>query len=317
MPAAIVHKKAERKSGNTYEYTAQLFDQGLTPPEIAKHRELALTTIYQHLARLIAAGRVPVEEVVPADVREQVEKAIQQVGSADFLFPIKTKLTEEIDYNVIRCVAEGWKRKQAQANVSPAAADGDDQVVESFLTQSHPRRLPGPWYAGWAVDFYSRYAGSDWNRSAFGDLAYRLKYQGDLTVIPGLVEHAVALTVEHPELAQVDDILPVPPSTPRTVDPVSAFCTALAERLGLTVSQVLVKAHATAPQKEMHTLAQKRANVAGAFLLHSAVKGQRFLLIDDFYDSGATLEEITRLLQRAGADRVCVLTLTRTIHSDA
>jgi predicted amidophosphoribosyltransferase len=38
--------------------------------------------------------------------------------------------------------------------------------------------------------------------------------------------------------------------------------------------------------------------------------------VDDLFDSGATLEEITRVLSQAGAKRVCVLTLTRTIHSD-
>ncbi|MCX6035843.1 MAG: phosphoribosyltransferase family protein, partial [Chloroflexi bacterium] len=65
------------------------------------------------------------------------------------------------------------------------------------------------------------------------------------------------------------------------------------------------------------TLAQKRANVAGAFTLCGEVKGKRILLVDDLFDSGATLDEISRLLEQNGARRVNVLTLTRTIHSDA
>ncbi len=71
------------------------------------------------------------------------------------------------------------------------------------------------------------------------------------------------------------------------------------------------------PQKELHTLAQKRANVAGAFAVRGEVRGRHVLLVDDLYDSGATLEEITRLLLRQGAGQVNVLTLTRTIHADA
>jgi predicted amidophosphoribosyltransferase len=67
----------------------------------------------------------------------------------------------------------------------------------------------------------------------------------------------------------------------------------------------------------MRTLAQKRANVAGAFKVQGDVRGKRLLLVDDLYDSGATLEEVTRVLRQAGAARVCVLTLTRTIHADA
>jgi predicted amidophosphoribosyltransferase len=47
------------------------------------------------------------------------------------------------------------------------------------------------------------------------------------------------------------------------------------------------------------------------------VDGKRLLVVDDLFDSGATLEETVRLLKGAGAAQVCVLTLTRTIHSDA
>ena len=43
----------------------------------------------------------------------------------------------------------------------------------------------------------------------------------------------------------------------------------------------------------------------------------KLLLVDDLFDSGATLDEITKLLLKHGAFRVNVLTLTRTIHSDA
>jgi predicted amidophosphoribosyltransferase len=119
----------------------------------------------------------------------------------------------------------------------------------------------------------------------------------------------------------VDAIVPVPPSTPRAFDPVSTLCQALGKRSELEVWCALAKTRVTAPQKELHTLAQKRANVAGAFTVTAErlreVRGKRLLVLDDLYDSGATLEEVTRTLQRAGASAVMVLTLTRTIHADA
>jgi len=80
---------------------------------------------------------------------------------------------------------------------------------------------------------------------------------------------------------------------------------------------LVAKTRQTRPQKEMKTLAQKRANVHGAFALKATAKGKSILLVDDLFDSGATLEEIARLLQKDGAASVNVLTLTRTIHSDA
>jgi predicted amidophosphoribosyltransferase len=67
----------------------------------------------------------------------------------------------------------------------------------------------------------------------------------------------------------------------------------------------------------MHTLAQKRANVAGAFAVNGDVRGRRLLVLDDLFDSGTTLEEVSRVLQRAGVAHLLVLTLTRTIHTDA
>ena len=302
----VAHKKAERAAGSTLEYTAQLFSQGLSPVQIAQQRGLSLNTIYNHLARLIATGDVQVEAVVPADVRQQIETAIQRVGSVEYLAPIKALLPEEIDYGIICCVVEGL-------NLPPAGGD----PVRDFLSRSHPRPLPGTWQAGWALDFHSRFAGAEWKRSVVGELAFRLKYEGDLSALPPLVEHTLALLAEHPELAQVDAIVPVPPSTLRPVDPVSLFAESLAGRLGLAVVPALVKTRQTAPQKEMHSLAQKHTNVAGAFAVQGKVNGKHLLLVDDLFDSGATLEEITRQLHRAGAARICVLTLTRTIHTDA
>jgi predicted amidophosphoribosyltransferase len=189
--------------------------------------------------------------------------------------------------------------------------------INEFLSRPHPRLLPGPWSTGWALDFHSRYSGADWVRSATGDLAYRLKYQSDVTALIPLVDQSLALLATYPELGQVDAILPVPPSTPRQENPVSAFAKALGERLKIEVLPVLVKTRPTKPQKEMHTRAQKLSNVAGAFSVMGSVRGKQLLVVDDLFDSGATLGEITCLLLREGAAKVSVLTLTRTIHSDA
>ena len=60
----------------------------------------------------------------------------------------------------------------------------------------------------------------------------------------------------------------------------------------------------------MRTLPQKRDNVAGAFAIIGDITGKRVLLVDDLFDSGATLEETTRLLLQHRAARVNVLTLT-------
>ena len=305
----IANKRAVRRAGRTIEYTAQLHAQGLNPEQIALQRNLALGTIYTHLARLISTGKVTVESVVPEIVRHRVEDAIQQVGATEHLAPIKSLLPEEIDFGVIRCVVEGWK-----INHIPTESRSP---IDDFLSRSHPRQLTGPWHSGWALGFHSSFSGSEWNRSAVGELTYRLKYQEDLSVLPALVEMTVAHISDHPELVKVDVITPVPPSIPRPNDPVAVFAVALSKRLEIAVLPILAKTRQTSPQKEMRSLAQKRANVTGAFAVTTPIKGKRLLIVDDLFDSGATMVEITRVLLHAGAAEVNVLALTRTIHSDA
>jgi hypothetical protein len=326
---AIENKMAERQAGGTVEYTAELLATGLDVEQVAARRGLSPVTIYNHAAKLIMAGRITVDAVVPKDMQREVEAAIHKAGSVEYLYPIKILLPDDIGYEVIRCVVEGWKRNEklvSSSMTSPRADEtsvidsiqsGAEDPIAAFLSRPHPRELPGPWASGWALGFHSQFSGAEWKRSNAGDLAYRLKYQDDLTVLPILVEQAAALIAEHPALAQVDAIVPVPPSVPRAHDPVSSFAKALSQRLGLAYWPVLVKAGHTTPQKELHTLAQKRKNVDGAFDTKEPVIGKRLLIVDDLFDSGATLYEIYRLLHRSGAKEVCVLTLTRTIHSDS
>ncbi len=103
-------KKAERQAGGTLECTEQLLSDGMSVEQVAHQRGLAVGTIYSHAARLIASGRISVTQVIPDAVITLVETAIRQVGSVEYPTPIKAVLPDNIEYGVIRCVIEGWKR---------------------------------------------------------------------------------------------------------------------------------------------------------------------------------------------------------------
>ncbi len=176
----VQRSKSKLEAGGTIEYTERLFAGGLKPEQIASGRGLSIITIYGHLAKLIKGGRISVNQVVPVDVREKVEKAIQESGSTQSLAPIKALLPEEISYEVVRCVVEGYHRTQSDSTKQ-------EDAIEAFLAKPHPRPLVGPWHTGWALGFHSRITGSDWSRSDVGDLTYRLKYDADQTVLPALI----------------------------------------------------------------------------------------------------------------------------------
>lgn len=208
------------------------------------------------------------------------------------------------------------RRKVWPAVAAAPPRDLTCDEVEQFLSRSHPQKLRGPWECGWALGFHSGFAGSEWSRSPAGELAYRLKYRQDTSALEDLVCEAIRLLEAHPELSRADAIVPAPPTAHRDFDHVDAFAREFATRLGLDVLDALTKARSTAPQKAFRTLAQKKHNVSGAYAADRSVAGRRILVVDDLYDSGATLEEITLCLRRAGAAAVLVLTMTRTIHSD-
>ncbi len=64
---------------------------------------------------------------------------------------------------------------------------------------------------------------------------------------------------------------------------------------------------------------QRRENVRGAFAVvrPEAVKGREVLVVDDVYTTGATVSECVRVLLRAGAAKVWVATVARTLKASA
>jgi ComF family protein len=60
---------------------------------------------------------------------------------------------------------------------------------------------------------------------------------------------------------------------------------------------------------------QRRENMRGAFGVIAAdeIKGRTVLLVDDVYTTGTTVSECARMLRRAGASKVFVATVARTL----
>ncbi|UCD86863.1 MAG: ComF family protein [Desulfobacterales bacterium] len=79
---------------------------------------------------------------------------------------------------------------------------------------------------------------------------------------------------------------------------------------GLTLS----RSRWTEPQTNL-SRADRRKNIKGAFSLRhpERIKGQRILLVDDVYTTGATVNECAKVLMKAGAEFVDVLTLARAV----
>ena len=80
----------------------------------------------------------------------------------------------------------------------------------------------------------------------------------------------------------------------------------------------LVRRRRTPPQGRLGPTARER-NVGGAFAMRRrrSVVGKRVVIIDDVMTTGATVEECARMLKRAGAVWIGVLTLARASRTGA
>jgi ComF family protein len=83
-------------------------------------------------------------------------------------------------------------------------------------------------------------------------------------------------------------------------------------------SDALKRTRATLSQTGLSSH-QRRENMRGAFVVEKAAEivGRQVVLVDDVFTTGTTVSECARVLQRAGATRIWVATVARTLKAEA
>lgn len=144
-------------------------------------------------------------------------------------------------------------------------------------------------------------------------LLQRLKFSADLAAgrVLGrlLAEHVDAATLD------CEAIVPVPLSRARLrargFNQSLELARPLARALGIAAHpRWLERSRDTAAQTGLDAR-ERRRNVRAAFVAHADVKGRRIALLDDVATTGATARECARVLKRAGARRVVLLSIAR------
>jgi ATP-dependent DNA helicase RecQ len=196
----------------------------------------------------------------------------------------------------------------------------DIQTVKKFIRGKLSHALVGEFDIGYALSNHTVIQEGVRQYTPLGQMVYEFKYQQRKSHVDALVAEMVKFLEEADDYQRIDLVVAVPCTLgDREFDPVGYLVTELNKRTGLSLGkEVLIKTRPTRPQKELVNITQKTVNVKGAFKVenHEKIRDKNILLIDDLYDSGATLNECTQVLKSAGARKVLVLTLTRTMHAN-
>ena len=115
---------------------------------------------------------------------------------------------------------------------------------------------------------------------------------------------------------QLDLIVYVPPTSSGEL--VKTFAEKISYVLKIPISHKLNKQRETQQQKAFHNGYLKRDNVSGAFIYTEPdeINNKSILLVDDIFDSGATIREIGKLLTNFGAKIIVPLVIAKTVGGD-
>ncbi len=113
-----------------------------------------------------------------------------------------------------------------------------------------------------------------------------------------------------------DLILYVPPT--KSGELVKNFAIKISQVLKFPISHNLRKQRQTSEQKVFENSYLKADNVRDAFTYNNPteIEDKSILLIDDIFDSGATVKEIGKYLINLGAKKIAPLVIARTLGGD-
>lgn len=165
------------------------------------------------------------------------------------------------------------------------------------------RQIAGPWVDGWALDKHSvssTYTGDDAQgraqfdtiRTEAGEAMYLLKYKQRWDQAAPLAR-ALADNI-YPKFDRVGFIVPMPATKARHRQPVTEIAFELGKIIERPVfTDLLRKRQSSEVLKDLQSKAEKTAAIGDSFSINDQITKQgqwNALLIDDLYDTGASME---------------------------
>ena len=156
------------------------------------------------------------------------------------------------------------------------------------------------------------YAASYYGVSNIGSAIHRSKYENGGDFPDFLLKKTLSVFFKKFNGVKFDLLLYLPST--KSGNLVKNFATKFAHSAGIQISHDLIKVRETNEQKIFQNSFNKRENVEGAFdIEEEIVRGKNIVVLDDIYDSGATIKEIGNLLTKKGANCIVPLVIAKTL----
>lgn len=190
------------------------------------------------------------------------------------------------------------------------------------MVKIDPKEIKGPWDAGYVLDThtvsstmigYNEFGHPEFDtlRSPLGELVYRLKYKHDKTTLAPITETVADFIKRSGIVAEV--IVPMPPSRQRPNQPLFELAESLSKTLGIPLDTKSVSKTKPTPQmKDIGDYSERIAALRGALTVTADLAGKRILLLDDLYQSGASMTAAAEEVRKAQVKAIYCIALTRT-----
>jgi len=152
------------------------------------------------------------------------------------------------------------------------------------------------------------------------ELLHEIKFRDNKRVAEALGHLWAESCLHFPENLASFTLIPMPmhpqKKRERGFNQAETLTRPLAAALKIPVENILIRTIDTPPQSEVHP-SQRAENVRDVFEIrkNSQTIGKNFILTDDIFTTGASLNECARILKNSGAARVLCMTLAISVKN--
>lgn len=238
---------------------------------------------------------------------EDFEAMLNYVGTNDCRMKFICDFLDDYLPNKCGC-CDNCRQKSIQVDFSP--------TWKSLINDFREYYFPVLEVENKTTNLINGVAAAYYGVSNVGQALHRSKYEHGGDFPEWLLKLTLKAFYRHLKKEKFDIVLYVPPT--ESGDLVKNFATQIAQSLQIKLSHQLYKIKTTQPQKVFQSSILKTDNLKDVFRMDNPdeIIGKRVLLIDDIFDSGATIKEIGKYLSKLGATIIAPLVIAKTVGGD-